>query len=372
MNSSRVRIIGLACLVAAGLAASVALGSAATGPAATDTTTTAATMTGAAPPANTAQPSITGTTREGQVLSANPGEWTNAPSSYEYQWLRCDAAGNNCQPIVGATARQYTLTSGDVGHHMRVAVTAHNAGGAATATSASSSVVEPAASGPANSSPPTISGTPQQDSVLTVNPGAWSGSQPIAYTYSWQRCDTGGGSCATVVNRSTSTTYTLTAADVGHTMRAQVTATNTRGSSTATTQQTALVGPAKSAQGSVARTVADVALPDRLVIDRVQFSPDPLRSRTELVGRFHVADTRGFSIQGALVYALGLPYGWTYNAPEQPTDARGWATIVIHPTAKLPLRRGGALVMFIRARKPGDDLLAGVSTRRLVQANVGR
>jgi len=32
----------------------------------------------------------------------------------------------------------------------------------------------------------------------------------------------------------------------------------------------------------------------------------------------------------------------------------------------MPLRRGD-LVMFIRARKPGDSLLAGVSTRRLVQ-----
>jgi hypothetical protein len=34
------------------------------------------------------------------------------------------------------------------------------------------------------------------------------------------------------------------------------------------------------------------------------------------------------------------------------------------------LSAGGALVIFVRARKPGDNLLAGVSTRRLVQEGV--
>jgi hypothetical protein len=35
----------------------------------------------------------------------------------------------------------------------------------------------------------------------------------------------------------------------------------------------------------------------------------------------------------------------------------------------MPLRPG-ELVLFVRARKPGDNLLAGVSTRRLVQAAI--
>jgi hypothetical protein len=90
-----------------------------------------------------------------------------------------------------------------------------------------------------------------------------------------------------------------------------------------------------------------------------------------IVARFHVADTKGLSVQGALVYALGLPYGWTYNAPEQPTDQTGWATITITPTRNMPLGRGHDLVLFVRARKPGDNLLAGVSTRRLVQEGIG-
>src|SRR5205085_169732 len=123
-------------------------------------------------------------------------------------------------------------------------------------------------------------------------------------------------------------------------------------------------------QGGAAISVSQVSLPNRLVVDQVQFSPNPARSRAPITARFHVSDTRGFSISGALVYVLGLPYGWTYAAAETPTDGTGWATISLRPTRNMPLRRG-ALVIFVRARKPGDNLLAGVSTRRLVQEPIG-
>ena len=49
-----------------------------------------------------------------------------------------------------------------------------------------------------------------------------------------------------------------------------------------------------------------------------------------------------------------------------------WQRCNAFPTARLPLVGGGSLVLFIRARKPGDNVLAGVSTRRLVQVRVGR
>jgi len=153
-------------------------------------------------------------------------------------------------------------------------------------------------------------------------------------------------------------------------VRVNVTGANGLGTTLATSRQTGLIAPAAPASGAIA--VAQVSLPDRLVIDGVRFSPNPVRSHaTPIVARFHVSDTRGFSVQGALVYALALPYGRARNAPEALTDTAGWATIVVQPTAALPLRRGGALVIFVRARKPGDNLLAGVSTRRLVQEGVG-
>src|SRR3954447_21962027 len=49
------------------------------------------------------------------------------------------------------------------------------------------------------------------------------------------------------------------------------------------------------------------------------------------------------------------------------TDQTGWATVPITPTQSLPLGRRNALVMFVRARVEGQSLLAGSSTRRLVQ-----
>jgi hypothetical protein len=322
-----------------------------------------------APPQNTAQPSISGTTEEGSVLTADPGRWTNAPRSYSYQWLRCDANGNNCQPIGGATGRRYPLTQADVGHHLRVTVTARNSSGTGTATSATTAVVSTNRTGPTNTSGPTISGTPQEGLVLNADKGQWNGTAPITYAYQWERCDSAGANCADVPG-ATGQSYTLGVADVAHTMRVRVTASNSRGAHSATSGQTDLVAPSKA--GGAAISVSTISLPDRLVVDRVAFSPQPIRSRRAFVARFHVSDSRGFSIQGALVYALGLPYSWVRNAPEVETDGSGWATITMQPTASLPLKRGGALVVFVRARKPGENLLAGVSTRRLVQASVSR
>ena len=55
---------------------------------------------------------------------------------------------------------------------------------------------------------------------------------------------------------------------------------------------------------------------------------------------------------------------------ETTANSSGVASIVVRPTARLPLQRGASVVFFLRARKPGDNVLAGVSTRRLVQVRV--
>jgi hypothetical protein len=319
-------------------------------------------------PANTSLPSISGSARDGSVLTAAHGSWTNSPSSFAYQWQRCGAGGANCQPIGGATSQKYTVTTADVGSRLRVQVTATNSSGAGQATSRATQVVTAVGQAPKNTAAPTITGTTKEGGVLTLNRGTWTGAQPISFTDQWQRCDATAGTCADIAGQ-TGATYTLTSADVSSAIRAVVTAKNAKGATAADTANTDLIAPASSGGGK-AIAVSQVSLPNRLVVDRVAFSPSPIRSHDPFTARFHVVDTRGFSIQGALVYALGLPYNYAYASAEVASDSSGWATVQIRPKTDLPLRNGGALVIFVRARKAGDNLLAGVSTRRLVQARV--
>jgi hypothetical protein len=319
-------------------------------------------------PQNTSLPSISGAARDGSSLQASKGGWANKPSSYSYQWQRCDSSGGACQPISGATGTHYTATSPDIGQRLKVAVTATNTAGSGSATSRPTDVFKATGSAPANTLPPAISGTFKEGYTLSIASGKWSGSPEPTFTYQWQRCDATGGGCADLSGAST-TAYKSIAADVGNTLRVKVMATNSHGATLATTTETPLVTPA-AAGGGKAISVTQVSLPNRLVIDNLSFSTNPLRSRNAFVARFHVSDTRGFGIQGALVFALGLPYSYTGKALEATTNSTGWASITMSPSVRMPLHRGGALVIFVRARKSGDNPLAGVSTRRLVQVRI--
>jgi hypothetical protein len=110
---------------------------------------------GGAVPNNTARPTITGDPRVGQTLTANDGTWSNNPTSFAYQWQRCDIDAIVCGSVPGATGKTYGVRAADVGFRVRVQVTARNSSGAGTATSAASSIVQPAT--PITSRRPTMS-----------------------------------------------------------------------------------------------------------------------------------------------------------------------------------------------------------------------
>jgi hypothetical protein len=109
------------------------------------------------------------------VLSSRPGEW-NAPTgagniTYTYQWETCDSQGNNCQLIAGAQGTTYTLAPSDVGHTIRLQVTASDQDGSTSATSAASQPVkategslgaEPGPGNPAPNPSPAPTSTPPQ------------------------------------------------------------------------------------------------------------------------------------------------------------------------------------------------------------------
>lgn len=96
-----------------------------------------------AKPTNKTPPTITGTAEVGVTLVATRGTWNNKPTTFHFAWQRCNTSGDACLGIGGATAKIYTPTSADINHTLRVAVTAHNADGSATASSAATGVVPP-------------------------------------------------------------------------------------------------------------------------------------------------------------------------------------------------------------------------------------
>jgi hypothetical protein len=230
-----------------------------------------------------------------------------------------------------------------------------------------------AGSPPKNTAPPTISGQPNVDQTLTADPGTWSGTQPISFKYQWRRCDSIGGACADI-SGATSKTYTLQHIDAGNTLRVRVTASNSAGSASATSVPTAVIksNPVTGCPpGNGTVSVSQVAPPARLVIDQQQYSPSVLTKNTkQFTARYHVSDTCGQSVSGALVYSTGVPYHQLNNASEQTTDSTGWATVNFTMINFPATPHQQLLAMFVRARKPGENLLAGISTRRLVSVSV--
>jgi hypothetical protein len=98
-------------------------------------------------PVNTTLPAVSGSAVVGQTLTTTTGTWSGNPTSYRYQWQRCDTSGANCVGISGATCRSYVLTSADVGSTLRSGLTAMNSAGSSGATSAATGVVQGSNSG---------------------------------------------------------------------------------------------------------------------------------------------------------------------------------------------------------------------------------
>ena len=347
----------------------------------TATSAQTAVVSSAQRPANTAPPTVSGAPQEGQPLNGHRGQWSNSPKDFDYRWLRCDRSGGSCAAIGGATGSTYSLTHADVGTTLRFRVTATNEHGATSATSVPTAVIVAAAPNrPVNTAPPTISGTPRQGSTLSGGRGEW-GNGPTRFDYAWLRCDRAGGSCAAIAG-ATAPAYTLGSADVGNTLRLRVQASNAGGSTIATSVPSAVIAAAPPppspprASGCPAGgnpdDAAKISPPARLLVDALTTSPRIVTAGTRtLVVRFHVTSTCGGPVRGALVYATATPYNQFTIPREAVTGNDGWAELRFQRLSGFPVSRHQQLIaMFVRARKPGDSLLGGISTRRLVSIRV--
>jgi hypothetical protein len=105
-----------------------------------------------ASPSSTSAPTISGDfsyygsgeSSWGGTVSATIGTWKSSdPTTYSFQWQQCDASGGNCSNVTptGSIPSQYTITPGEVGSTIRVAVTATNPYGSTTAYSDPSPVI---------------------------------------------------------------------------------------------------------------------------------------------------------------------------------------------------------------------------------------
>ncbi len=179
-------------------------------------------------PANTVLPQITGTPEVGNVLNCSQGTWTNNPTSFAYKWNRDGTA------ITSATSSSYTVVTVDSGHELTCTVTASNAAGSASATSAPVTVTGPTTKPPVATGAPTIvqggSGAP-----LSCTQGTWING-PSGFAYRWS-------SDGAAIAGSSSPVYQPTAAEAGHSLACTAIASNGAGSASRTSAPLAIPAP---------------------------------------------------------------------------------------------------------------------------------
>lgn len=174
------------------------------------------------PPSVITPPSISGSTTEGNILTATDGTWNGAlPITYTYQWYQYNGVSQTAIP--GATNNTYTTTNADVGFQIRVQVTATNAYGSASSTSSPFGPITSAATLPVNTVAPVVSGTVKMNQVLSCTQGTWTGTPTPTYAYQWRRNTVN-------IAGATSSTYTVVGADIAGLIDCVVTATNVAGS----------------------------------------------------------------------------------------------------------------------------------------------
>jgi Ig domain of plant-specific actin-binding protein len=324
-------------------------------------------------PDNTAEPRITGTPRVGQVLRTTRGTWTGTlPIQYEFRWFRCEGAAapdaSNCRRISNASDNTYVLRQADAGFRIRSQVVARNSEGQDTATSNPTSVVT--AARPVNTAEPSISGTAAVGSRLQANRGEWAGNQPITYSFQWLRCSPQADNCSEIAGAN-DTDYEVETGDTGRTIRVRVTARNDRGSSSAISNPTAVVGGAQEPPPGSSIPVGDLrSAGDRLVVASVSFDPNPVTSRTApIMVRVRVTARGGRPVRGALVFMRATPR--VVEGQTLETQADGVATLTLVPNRLFPQPRNGFNVQFfIKASRRGDPALGGIAGYRLVQVRL--
>src|SRR5262245_24275364 len=305
----------LPSVVALGIAASLIVATAATGRSETA-------------PSNTKEPSIiyVHPIKVGTILNGDRGSWTGA-DRFTYQWLRCNDNGEGCKHISNATGTTYTVVDADRGHTIRLDVTAKNADGNTTARANATGQVPKNPNAPVEVTPPEINGDAVVGETLTATTGTWKGNTPISYTFKWQNCNAAVTSCT--ANGATGNTYTVKANDQGERLRVKVIAKNNAGQTAGLSSPTAAVKQSGGGGGGI--NVSSLKAGDRLVVEAVHFSPNPVTSKSSPIHvSISITDQKGNAVRGALVSMVSTPVVTSSPTPAQ-TDSNGTVDYTVHP-----------------------------------------
>ncbi len=172
-------------------------------------------------PVNTTRPVVSGTAALGQTLTCSHGTWESFPAGYTYKWLR------EGTKIPGVFSSAYAVQVADETHSISCEVTASNsAGPSAPEPSANSESIPLVPSLPVNTLAPEVAvrggGAAVVAKVLACSNGTWTGIPTPTFSYKWLRD-------SVAIGGAESSTYIVTAADEGHSISCEVTATNTAG-----------------------------------------------------------------------------------------------------------------------------------------------
>jgi hypothetical protein len=216
---------------------------------------------------------------------------------------------------------------------------------------------------PVNKTPPTITGTAEVGLRLTATRGTWTGS-PTRFSYIWSRCDT-DGACVTIAG-ATGKSYRVRTSDVGHTLVVTVTAYNAAGGTPQASPPTATVPPSGCPVGTGAISIGALVPPAQLEIVGASVSPALTRSSKSMRLRVVIQACGNRPVQGAIVFATAIPFN-QFAVAHGITASDGSVKLTEGRRAGFPAATHQRLVaVFIRATKPGDPELGGVSARRVV------
>jgi hypothetical protein len=167
-------------------------------------------------PTNTKVPSISGLSKEGELITVDNGLWAGFPApTISYTWQRCSTS-NVCSIINSATASTYKLTFEDAGNSIKATVKATNTvGSVSVATNSISGIV-------GLISPflvPQVSGIANRGQILESDSGFWTGTNTTDFVYKWQRCSsTALSTCVDIVGAQTNK-YQVNNLDQGNYLR---------------------------------------------------------------------------------------------------------------------------------------------------------